>query len=187
MSQPTCSTCGNLLPTGTPDGQCAACLLQLALRAGEETVGSKSSSGGTELFPRDVFTGETHSPHLLGDYELLNQLGHGGMGVIYRARQRSLDRIVAVKLIRGGALARKELVTRFHTEAAAAARLQHTSIVAIYEVGEHDGQHFYSMEYVAGHSLAELLRNGPLPPREAAQMMKAIADAIHFAHQRSVL
>src|SRR5688572_13283872 len=156
MSTPTCSTCGKPLPSGTPGGQCPACLLRLALGTETDAGPSRSSSSGTELFPRDVFTGEAHSPRLLGDYELLNQLGHGGMGVIYRARQQRLDRIVAVKVIRGGALARKELVTRFHTEAAAAARLQHTSIVAIYEVGEHDGQHFYSMEYVAGHSLAEL-------------------------------
>jgi WD40 repeat protein/predicted Ser/Thr protein kinase len=162
------------------------------LRVGLDTsLGEDDQPGlpgsGADLLPRDLFTGEPVSLMELGDYELLEQIGHGGMGVIYRARQRSLDRIVAVKLIRGGALARKDAVSRFRTEAAAAARLQHPGIVAIHEVGEHHGQHFYSMAYVAGRSLADALRDGPFKPEQSARLLQAIAEAIHFAHQQGVL
>jgi WD40 repeat protein len=152
-----------------------------------EDNGSGLSASGLEPLPRDLFTGETVELRELGDYELLEQIGHGGMGVIYRAWQRSLDRIVAVKLIRGGALAKKEAVTRFRTEAAAAARLQHPGIVAIYEVGEHAGQQFYSMAYVAGHSLSAALREGPFLPENSARLLQSVAEAIQFAHQQGVL
>jgi len=179
----TCPNCNQPLPVDSPRGRCAACLL----RVGLEHLQDEESSATDGLFPRDVFTGESISPRELGDYELQEPIGHGGMGIIFRARQRSLNRIVALKLIRGGALARTEVVARFRTEAAAAARLQHPNIVGIHEVGEHAGQHFYSMEFVPGRSLAELLHGGPLPPKEAARMLKAIAEAIHFAHQRGVL
>ena len=109
------------------------------------------------------------------------------MGVIFKARQRSLDRIVAVKLIRAGSLARAADIARFRTEAAAAARLQHHHIVAIHEVGEFQGQHFYSMEFVPGNSLAHELRERTFAPREAARLMQSVAGAIEFAHQRGVL
>jgi WD40 repeat protein/serine/threonine protein kinase len=133
--------------------------------------------------------GTTAQPVLreFGDYELIEEVGHGGMGVIFKARQRSLNRIVAVKLIRAGSLAKQADIARFRTEAAAAARLQHPHIVAIYEVGEHQGQQFYSMEFVPGHSLARELRQGPLVPREAARLLMAVAEAIHSAHHRGVL
>jgi WD40 repeat protein/tRNA A-37 threonylcarbamoyl transferase component Bud32 len=123
----------------------------------------------------------------VGDYDLLEEIGHGGMGVIFKARQKSLDRIVAVKLIRAGSLAKPADIARFRTEAAAAGRLQHPNIVAIYEVGEHAGQHFYSMEFVPGRSLAELLREGPLSPREASEVLHPVAEAIQFAHENGVL
>src|SRR5437660_870592 len=116
-----------------------------------------------------------------------DEIGHGGMGVIFKARQRSLGRIVALKLIRAGSLAKAADIARFRTEAAAAARLQHPHIVAIYEVAEFQGQHFYSMEFVAGESLAHQLRKGPLAPREAARLLLAVAEAIHFAHEHGVL
>lgn len=133
--------------------------------------------------------GTTAVPQLseFGDYELIEEIGQGGMGVIFKARQRSLDRIVALKLIRSGSLAKSGDITRFQTEAAAAARLQHPHIVAIYEVGEHEGQPFYSMEFVAGRSLAKELRSGPVAPREAARLLLAVAEAIQFAHECGVL
>ena len=151
MTLHVCPDCGAPLPADGQHAPCAACLLRVGLddSLGEDDP-SVSSGSSLELLPRDLFTGEPVSLREMGDYELLEQIGHGGMGVIYRALQRSLDRVVAVKLIRGGALARKEAVVRFRTEAAAAARLQHPGIVAIHEVGEQDGQHFYSMEFVAG-------------------------------------
>jgi WD40 repeat protein/tRNA A-37 threonylcarbamoyl transferase component Bud32 len=133
--------------------------------------------------------GTTAAPPLrdFGDYELIEEIGHGGMGVIFKARQRSLDRIVALKLIRAGSLARPGDIARFQTEAAAAARLRHPHIVTVYEVGEHEGQHYYSMEFVPGKSLAHELREGPFAPYDAARLLSAVADAIDFAHQSGVL
>jgi serine/threonine protein kinase/Flp pilus assembly protein TadD len=123
----------------------------------------------------------------MGDYELLEELGHGGMGVIYKARQRGLDRLVALKLIRSGSLARAGDIARFRTEAAAAARLQHPHIVGVYEVGEHEGQHFFSMEMVPGQSMSQALRDGPFEPKKAAHVLLKVAEAIHFAHEHGVL
>ena len=109
------------------------------------------------------------------------------MGVVYKARQVSLNRTVAVKMILSGEFASREFVRRFQAEAEAAARLQHPSIVAIHEVGVHDGQHFYTMDYVEGQTLEERARNNPLPPKLAADYLKTIAEAVHYAHQRGIL
>jgi tRNA A-37 threonylcarbamoyl transferase component Bud32 len=122
-----------------------------------------------------------------GDYELLEEIAHGGMGVVWKARQTSLNRIVALKMIRAGALATESEVRRFHREAEAAANLQHPNIVAIHEVGEHNGQHYFSMDYVEGRDLAALVGREPLPARRAARYVQIIAEAIHFAHQRGTL
>ncbi len=122
-----------------------------------------------------------------GDYELLEVIGRGGMGVVYKARQLSLDRIVALKMIRAGRLALPDDVDRFHREARMAAGLQHPNIVAIHEVGEHDEQHYFSMDYVEGTSLAEIVRQSPLGARQAALYLKAVAEAVHYAHQRGTL
>ena len=118
-----------------------------------------------------------------GDYELLEEIARGGMGVVYQARQVSLNRIVAVKMILAGQLASEAEVKRLRTEAEAAANLQHPNIVAIHEIGEHAGQHYFSMDYVEGKSLAELPRERPLAPVRAAEYLKVIAEAIHYAHQ----
>ena len=122
-----------------------------------------------------------------GDYELLEEIARGGMGVVYKARQTNLNRIVALKMILAGQLASEEEVQRFRTEAEAAANLDHPGIVPIYEIGQHEGQHFFSMGYVDGCSLADRVRNGPLPPKEAAELTKKIAEAIAFAHSRNVI
>ena len=105
-----------------------------------------------------------------GDYELLTEIARGGMGVVYRAKQNKLNRIVALKMILAGQFASEEDVQRFYTEAAAAALLDHPGIVPVYEVGEHQGQHFFSMGFVEGPSLAARIASGPLPPREAASL-----------------
>ena len=122
-----------------------------------------------------------------GDYELLSEIARGGMGVVYKARQTNLNRVVALKMILAGQLASEEEVQRFRTEAEAAANLDHPGIVPIYEIGQHEGQHFFSMGYVDGCSLADRVRNGPLPPKEAAELTKKIAEAIAFAHSRNVI
>ncbi len=124
---------------------------------------------------------------LFGDYELLAEVAHGGMGVVYRARQVTLNRIVALKMILAGKLADAGEVQRFRTEAEAAARLSHPNIVKVHEVGEVDGQHFFSMELIEGQSLAQRLAAGPLPGRTAARYVRAIAKAVDYAHRQGIL
>jgi serine/threonine-protein kinase len=126
-------------------------------------------------------------PRQFGQYELLEEIARGGMGVVYKARQRGLNRLVALKMILSGNLASREEVLRFETEAQAAAQLRHPNIVPIYEVGQCDGRHFYSMGLVQGQSLAERTGHGPLEPREAARLMKTIAEAVAYAHGRGVI
>lgn len=124
----------------------------------------------------------------LGDYELMEELGKGGMGIVYLARQRSADRLVAVKVIRNDRLEelepeqRREWLERFRTEGKAAARIEHDHVVTVYEVGESDGRHFYSMRYINGKSLADIRRDGPVPGRRAAAYLAPIARAVHQAH-----
>jgi WD40 repeat protein/serine/threonine protein kinase len=122
-----------------------------------------------------------------GDYELLAEIARGGMGVVYKARQVSLNRLVALKMILAGQLATTGDVERFHAEAQTAASLKHPNIVAIHEVGEHKGQHYFSMAFVEGASLAARVREHPLPPAEAAALVETVAQAIHYAHQKGVL
>ncbi len=137
--------------------------------------------------PGDFPSGQLALPARFGDYELREELGRGGMGVVYRAAQASLGREVAVKMILRGQLASQADRERFEAEAQAAARLDHPGIVPVYEVGEIDGRPYFSMKHVGGTTLAQRLAEGPLPPREAARMLAAVARAIHFAHMRGVL
>ena len=124
----------------------------------------------------------------LGDYELLELIGEGGMGVVYRARQISLDREVAIKLLAAGPWASLEFVQRFQREAQNAARMQHPNIVAIYEVGDTEELHFFSMQLIRGPSLAaEIRSNGRMNPVRAAQTLRVIAEAVDYAHRLGVL
>lgn len=127
------------------------------------------------------------TPREFGDYELLEEVARGGMGVVYKARQRSLNRVVAVKMILAGNLAGPADVERFQAEARAAANLQHPGIVAIHEVGEHEGQHYFSMDYIEGTSLAEVVRANPLPARRAAGYVWQVAEAIDYAHRQGTI
>lgn len=127
-------------------------------------------------------------PREFGDFELLSELGRGGMGVVYKARQKSLDRVVALKMVREAHLASDADRARFRAEAHAAARLQHPNIVTVHEVGTFDGQAYFCMEYVEGRTLAQrVAADGPLPPREAARLVAAIARAVHHAHLQGVV
>jgi len=122
-----------------------------------------------------------------GDYELLDEIARGGMGVVYQAMQTSLNRIVAIKMILSGHLAGEDDVKRFRTEAEAAANLKHPGIVPVHEVGVHEGHHYFSMDYIAGRSLAEIVRENPLSGRKAAEYVRSIADAVQYAHQQGTL
>ena len=136
--------------------------------------------------PRFV-PGVTSLPATFGDYDLIEEIGRGGMGVVYRANQRSLGRTVAIKMLLRRDLASRGDLARFRSEAEAAARLDHPGIVSIFEVGEIDGLPFYSMRYVEGTTLAKQLAAGHLPLREGAALLARVADAVQAAHDRGVL
>ncbi len=120
-------------------------------------------------------------------YDLLEKLGRGGVGVVYKARQRGLNRLVALKHLRAGPHAEREERTRFQTEGEALARVRHPNVVQVYEVGEHEGQPYLTMELVAGGSLARRLARGPLPPREAAELVRVVALAVEAIHRAGVV
>ncbi|OOG58224.1 hypothetical protein B0E47_04995 [Rhodanobacter sp. B05] len=123
-----------------------------------------------------------------GDYELLEQIGEGGMGVVYRAYQRSLDREVALKLLSAGPWASKDFIARFEREAQNAARMQHPHIVTVFEAGSFEGLHFMSMRLIEGRSLSALLKSGErLAPRQAALLLRTVAEAVAYAHSVGVL
>ncbi len=133
---------------------------------------------------------ETQEPNLLGefgDYQLLDEIARGGMGVVFKARQTSLNRVVALKTILSGQLASSNDVARFRKEAEAAAHLDHPNIVPIHEIGEHQGQHYFSMKFVEGGSLAELVPTLANDSKKAAALMVKVAQAVHHAHQRGIL
>src|SRR5205814_5856029 len=121
--------------------------------------------------PKAVATGQT-----FGQYELLEPIAKGGMGIVYKARQKTLNRIVAIKMILAGQFADQSDIDRFYAEAEAAAALSHPNIVAIHEIGEVQGQHFFSMDYIEGQSLAGLVQENPRRPRRAAEFVRTIAE-----------
>lgn len=123
----------------------------------------------------------------IGNFELLEELGRGGMGIVYRARQIGLDRLVAVKTVLGYASSERRVIDRFRTEAEAFARLQHPHIVQIYEVGNEDGTPYFSMEFVSGGNLAGFIRERPLRPITSAQLIESLARAVHYAHTQGIV
>jgi WD40 repeat protein/serine/threonine protein kinase len=169
-------------------------LSSLQRSAAPDSVAKPSRSASDSPSSEAIEPGQNGSNENLvkyfGDYELLDVIARGGMGVVYKARQLSLNRVVALKMILSGEFATRESVERFNMEAKAAAMLDHPGhpgIVSIYEIGEHQGKHFYSMKYIEGTSLAELLKDGPMDPIRAAKIICDVADAVHYAHTRSII
>lgn len=180
----TCRRCGIEIPEQAPFGHCPKCLMEVGLTPLPEEPTALPSP----LRPEE---------RSFGDYELLEPLGRGGMGVVYKARQRSLNRTVALKMIRAEAFASSAVVQRFAIEAEAAASLQHPNIVPIFEVGEFQGVHFYSMKLIEGPSLEKQIAPGGFrvsagiqpseaSPRETqmtiARIVAIIGRAVHYAH-----
>jgi hypothetical protein len=174
---PTCSRCGSPFNPRAEGDLCPKCLFS--------DVFAQDSS-----FNEALKSQAPEAPALIryfGDYELEGEIARGGMGVIHRARQVSLGRTVAIKLMSAGEFARPEVVKRFRTEAMAAAKLQHPNIVAIHEVGEYQGLQYYSMDPVEGPNLAAQLAGQTLPARRAAQLCKTLAETVQYAHDRGIL
>ena len=170
----TCQGCGaTLADSGSDDNCCPACFLRQGLISSIGTVPPMPAAEGP--------------PPVFGPYELLEEIGRGGMGVVYKARQRNLKRMVAIKLLVSGAYSSESLLRRFQIEAESAAGLQHPGIVAIYEFGETDDQPFYAMEYVEGQNLSEVTSGQPLVPTRAATYLRAVAEAVQYAHSRGIL
>ncbi len=166
-----CDKCGHPVASDAPLGLCPNCLLRTAIEAG-------ASHALAPFLPQLRY---------FGDYELLGEIARGGMGVVYRAKQVSLDRTVAVKMMRPGLLASEAEISRFYAEAKTAARLQHPNIVAIHEVGEFEGLHYFSMDFVEGPSLDALVRERPLSSAEAAGYVQVLAEAVQYAHAQGIL
>jgi eukaryotic-like serine/threonine-protein kinase len=174
--QTTCAKCGVALGDNASEGLCPRCLFQVILTPEldepEPRLAGDSALGKVRYF---------------GDYEIVSEIAHGGMGVVFRARQVSLKRDVALKMLLAGLFASRNFVHRFCTEAEAAAKLDHPNIVPIYEIGQHEGQHYFSMKLIDGFSLAKELQGKPWEIKRAAEFMAKVARAVHYAHQRGIL
>jgi TolB-like protein/Tfp pilus assembly protein PilF len=201
-----CRKCGAKIFADAPKGLCTACVLETALGIFPDVpvapddlsavASAKADDSGSDDISRD-----NAKPHLgvtetaraatmlgeLGDYELLEEIGRGGQGVVFRARQKSLNRTVALKVISLGQWASKAHLKRFRREAEAAAGLDHPSIVPIYEVGERDGSCYFSMKFVEGGQLDEVVRQTPMSIRQAAELIAKVARTVHYAHEHGIL
>src|SRR5437588_3055629 len=192
-----CRKCGAKIFSDAPKGLCTACVLETALGIFPDAVAGLDSSAGSldelscdnakptsgvkEAVRAATMLGE------LGDYELLEEIGRGAQGVVFRARQKGLNRTVALKVISLGQWASKAHLKRFRREAEAAASLDHPGIVPIYEVGERDGSCYFSMKFVEGGQLDEVVRREPMSIRQAAELIAKVARTVHYAHEHGIL
>ena len=195
-----CPQCEKTIPANAPMGLCPACLMQLALASDESAFAEVQLPPQTPAGladetppPMAVFVTQPASsaagatPAHVPGYEILGELGRGGMGVVYKARQLKLNRIVALKMILAGGQAGEAALARFRTEAEAIARLQHPNIVQVHDVGEHEGKPYFSLEFCAGGSLAQKVAGTPLPPKAAAWMVEMLARGMAAAHHKAII
>ena len=194
-----CRKCGAKIFSDAPRGLCTACVLETALgifpdapvAADQENEAANRRMGESARSPSPRFSDSPFQsvPMLgeLGDYELLEEIGRGGQGVVFRARQKSLNRTVALKVISLGQWASKAHLKRFRREAEAAASLDHPCIVPIYEVDERDGSCYFSMKFVEGGQLDEVTRREPMPIRRAVELIAKVARTVHYAHEHGIL
>src|SRR5207249_832901 len=200
-----CRKCGARIFADAPEGLCPRCVLKTALAMPSELVAGGDSSavalakandpghtnklvGDAVPTPHDKKTAQ--AAELLGElgaYELLEEVGRGGQGVVFRARQKSLNRIVALKIIGLGQWATEAHLKRFRLEAEAAARLEHPGIVPIHEVGERDGSCYFSMKFIEGGQLDDVPRRQPMPIRRAVELIVKVARTVHYAHEHRIL
>jgi len=191
-----CRKCGAKIFADAPKGLCTACVLEGALgMASNEPVAGVGDSGNEEGLSRNnaernLGVKSARAAELLGelgDYELLEEIGRGGQGVVFRARQKSLNRTVALKVISLGQWASKAHLRRFRLEAEAAAKLEHPGIVPIHEVGERDGSCYFSMKFVEGGQLDEVAKRQPMAIRRAVELIARVARTVHYAHEHGIL
>src|SRR6266853_2102985 len=191
-----CRKCGAGIFADAPEGLCTACLFETGrdlLARPSVAAGERGSVENTEASDANA------TPHIkkaprpaktppeFGGYELLEQIGRGGQGVVFRAHQKSLNRTVALKVISLGQWASKAHLKRFRLEAEAAARLEHPGIVPIHEVGERDGQCYFSMKFIEGGQLDEVVKQTPMSMRQAVELITKVARTVHYAHEHGIL
>src|SRR6266568_568408 len=192
-----CRKCGAKIFSDAPEGLCTRCVLKIALAMPPEaSVAGVADPGGMDKLSRGDAPAAPDGKKAaraaellgeLGDYELLEEIGRGGQGVVFRARQKSLNRTVALKVISRGQWASKAHLKRFRLEAEAAARLEHLGIVPIHEVGERDGQCYFSMKFIEGGQLDEVTKREPMSIRQAVELIAKVTRTVHYAHEHGIL
>src|SRR5213595_2842922 len=180
-----CRKCGAEIFDDAPEELCTACVLETGLAMLPEAL---DGDGNFALAPHTKIA--AHAAKVLGDlgdYELLEEIGRGGQGVVFRARQKSLNRTVALKVIGLGQWASKAHIKRFRLEAEAAASLDHPCIVPIYEVDEREGSCYFSMKFIDGGQLDEVTEHKPISARTATELIAKVARTVHYAHEHHIL